>query len=76
MLSEYTCIRSISNSDHIIGLHNLAESKKFDCFAITETFLSSNTTPIAVRDWSRASESDLCAIDLGSIPGGGQLRVV
>ena len=30
----------------------------------------------AVRDWSRANESDLCAIDLGSIPGGGQLRAV
>ena len=30
----------------------------------------------AVRDWSRASESDLCVSDLGSAPGGEQLRVV
>ena len=30
----------------------------------------------AVRDWSRASASDLYAIGLGSIPGGGQLRAL
>ena len=30
----------------------------------------------AVRDWSQASESDLCAIGQDSIPGEGQLRAV
>ena len=31
---------------------------------------------IAARDWSRTSESDLCAIGLGSIPDAEQLRAV
>ena len=38
-------IRSLSNSDHIIALHDLAESHKFDCFAISETWLSVRTSP-------------------------------
>ena len=38
-------IRSLSNSDHIIALHDLAESQKFHCFAINETWVSSKTTP-------------------------------
>ena len=38
-------IRSLSNSDHIIALHDLAESQKFDCFAISETWLSARSTP-------------------------------
>ena len=31
---------------------------------------------LAVRGWSRASESDLCVRGLGSIPDGDQLRAV
>ena len=38
-------IRSLSNVDHIIALHDMAESHKFDCFAISETFLSAKTSP-------------------------------
>ena len=41
-------IRSLSNTDHIIALHDLANSHKFDCFAISETWLSSTNTPSEV----------------------------
>ena len=38
-------IRSLANQDHLIYLHDIAESHKFNCFCLTETWLSSNTTP-------------------------------
>ena len=41
-------VRSLSNSDHIIALHELATSHKFHCFAISETWLSSSNTPSEV----------------------------
>ena len=41
-------VRSLSNSDHIIALHELATSHKFHCFAISETWLSSYNTPSEV----------------------------
>ena len=40
--------RSLSNSDHIIALHELATSHKFHCFAISETWLSSSNPPSEV----------------------------
>jgi len=41
-------IRSLSNSDHIIAVHDLAASYKFDCFAFSETFLSAKTSPCEI----------------------------
>src|SRR5574339_86950 len=38
-------IRSLGNSDHVIALHDLAKTYRYDCFAISETWLSCETTP-------------------------------
>ena len=38
-------IRSLGNSDHVIALHDLARTYRYDCFAISETWLSCETTP-------------------------------
>ena len=38
-------IRSLANEDHLLHLHDIADTNKFHCFAITETWLSSTTTP-------------------------------
>ena len=62
-------IRSISHSDHIIALHDLAESKKFDCLAVTETFLSSKTTPAEYASILPAGYEMIFANRDSKIPG-------
>ena len=37
-------IRSLVNSDHVISLHDLAKSQGYDCFAISESWLSASNT--------------------------------
>ena len=38
-------VRSISNEDHIIHLHDIADIHNYGCFALSETWLSSQTSP-------------------------------